>query len=581
MRQPKAEIAARPNGWFFKAAQTNLVIGAFAFFVFAGLFRVSAMAAPGDLDPAFGNGGIVLTNVLPGREAGSAIAVQSDGKIVVAGTASEFPFGTENFAVVRYNTDGSLDNTFGTNGVVVTDFATSSGTVGIAIQPDGKIVVAGTVLGPNATDDFGIIRYMPDGMLDLTFGNGGKVTTDFFGDFDGADSVAVQPDGRILVAGLAKMVGVPSDFAVVRYETNGDLDAAFGNGGKATVDFFGAADICRTMALHPNGSIVLAGFAFQGGGVPADFAVAILDPSGSPDPTFGVQGKVTTDFFGSNDEASAVAVQADGKIVVAGRANDVGMGSDFGIVRFAPDGSLDGSFGVGGKTTTDFFGMGESANAMAIQPDGKIVAVGLISMGGTDLDFGVARYKTDGSLDNSFGIGGKVTTPLTDSDAALAVALQDDCKIVAAGFSNPHNTSDSMLGVVRYDAGSCGSTPPCPLGHGFWKNDPGAWPVDSLTLGGKSYSKEELLKLLKDSTSTDASIILARQLIAAKLNIENGSDPTPAEAPIQDADALLSGYNGKLPLKIKPATSTGQTMVQHAAVLDSYNNGLLTPNCPL
>jgi uncharacterized delta-60 repeat protein len=221
--------------------------------------------------------------------------------------------------------------------------------------------------------------------------------------------------------------------------------------------------------------------------------------------------------------------------------------------------------------TTDFLGNADSASSLVLQCDGKILAAG--SAYDNAYDFALARYDTNGILDPTFGTAGKVTTNVVGNDVATDMALQDNGKILIAGFSS----QDFLL--TCYDNSAECLTFTCPLPHGHWKNNPSTWPVDTLTLGGKAYTKSELLALLKVSSQTDASVILARQLIAAKLNIENGSDPAPVSNTIADADSLLSGYAGKLPYKVKPSSVNGQTMTADGSVLGNYNSGLLTPTC--
>ncbi len=225
---------------------------------------------------------------------------------------------------------------------------------------------------------------------------------------------------------------------------DGSLDPTFSTDGKVTTDFAGGFDEAFAVALQPDGKIVAAGGAVVGSS-PFDFALTRYNPDGSLDPTFGTDGKATTDF-GGTDEALAMALQPDGKIVAAGQAftgSSPDFAVDFAVARYNPDGSLDSTFGTGGKVTTDFAGF-DAARAVALQPNGKIVAAG-----GSSFDFAVARYKKHGSLDPSFGPGGKVTTDFASStDVARAVALQPDGKIVAAGDAATGTSFDFAL--ARY-----------------------------------------------------------------------------------------------------------------------------------
>ena len=408
--------------------------------------------APGDLDPTFDGDGKVTTNFLPVDEA-RGVAIQADGKIVAAGVAicppCATPFTPHLFAVARYNRDGSLDPTFDGDGKVTTDFdAREDEAFAVAIQGDGKIIAAGSAFGPEA-QDFALARYNPDGSLDVTFGGDGMVTSDFAGGNDRARAVAIQADGKIVVAGVAFSAaclpcdGPASDnFALARYNPDGSLDPTFGFVGRQVTDFdVGGPDEARGVAIQADGKIVAAGVAICDPCVlpvtplPHDFALARYTADGSLDPSFDGDGKVKTDF-GGPDEANAVAIQREGEIVAAGSATHSSGALLFALARYKGDGALDMTFDGDGRVTT-MVASDDEARGVAIQRDGKIVAVGLacnLCIAGPD--FGLARYNTNGSLDTVFGGGdGQVTTDFGGFDHANAVALQSDGKIVAAGFS--------------------------------------------------------------------------------------------------------------------------------------------------
>jgi len=388
---------------------------------------LAARAASGDLDATFGTGGKVTTDFAGNDDEAHGIAVQADGKLVTVGVAKTSR--SNDFALARYNPNGSLDATFGTGGKVTTDFAgNDDAAFAVVLQSDGKIVVAGEAK-TSRNQDFALARYNANGSLDATFGTGGKVMTDFNGDDDAAFALVLQPDGKLVAAGEAK-TSRNQDFALARYNANGSLDATFGTGGKVTTDFAGDDDAAHGLVLQADGKLVAAGVARTSRS--GDFALARYNANGSLDATFGTGGKVTTDFAGDDDAAFALVLQTDGKLVAAGGAK-TSTREDFALARYNADGSLDATFGTGGKLTTDFNGDDDEAHGLVLQPDGKLVAAGVAKTSRSN-DFALARYNPDGSLDTTFGTGGKVTTDFArDDDAAFAVARQTDGKIVAAG----------------------------------------------------------------------------------------------------------------------------------------------------
>ena len=244
---------------------------------------------------------------------------------------------------------------------------------GVAIQSDGKIVAAG-----DSNFDFAVVRYNTDGSLDTSFGAGGKVTTALGSSFDYGYSLALQPDGKIVVCGQ-----IGGDFGLVRYNTDGSLDTSFDGDGKVITALGPAEDSGQSVAIQPDGKIVAAGRSSNG--INFDFAVVRYNPDGSLDTSFNGDGKVTTAVGPSDDHAWGVALQSDGKIVVCGETR-----GNFALVRYNADGSLDTSFGEDGKTTTDIGSTNDLGLAVAIQSDGKIVVAGKGGGG-----FAVARYIGD------------------------------------------------------------------------------------------------------------------------------------------------------------------------------------------
>ena len=406
----------------------------------AGRDVTAALAAlapgAGDLDTSFSGDGKVRTGFGGRGDTAVAVVVQLDGKIVVAGESFDLSSGTDSdFALVRYLPNGALDTSFSADGRVRSDFGGTESASALALQPDGKIVVAGTLF-PSFGGDFLLARYRPNGTLDTTFGGIGWVTTDL-GDFELASAVVLQPDGKIIVAGESS-----GNFALARYLPNGSLDATFNGSGWVTTDF-GDFETASAVVLQPDGKIIVAGESS------GNFALARYLPNGSLDATFSADGKVRTNL-GAIEFASAVALQPNGKIVVAGASN-TSLGADFALARYLPNGALDTTFSGNGWVTTDL-GDFDEAFSMALQPDGKIVVVG--ESGGA---FVMVRYMPDGAVDPAFG-NGMVRTKFTISsfDGAFALAIQpQDGRLVVAGHSG-NGTTTRDFAVARYHAITCG-----------------------------------------------------------------------------------------------------------------------------
>jgi uncharacterized delta-60 repeat protein len=409
-------------------------------------------AAAGDIDTSFGTGGRVISDVSMNFDEAHAVAVQSDGKIVVAGFAQPSEDDSRDFAVLRYGSTGAPDSSFGSEGRVLTDFFGGLDEAdAVAIQPDGKIVVAGEaqVFNGNAFE-FALARYNPNGSLDKTFGDGGKTTTNIIF-ASRALAIALQPDGKIIAAGFTTNLTQGPDMAIARYKTNGSLDQDFGTNGTVTTDFTGGTDIINALTLQSDGKIVAAGLA-QATPTPFsfDFAVVRYDTGGHLDDDFGMGGKVMTDFASdSKDQGRGVVVQSNGRIVVAGQT-EIDSVSSVALAGYKPDGSIDDTFGFGGKVITTTLGI-SAANCLLLQPDDKLVTAGFTV--GATLDFAVLRYFSSGMLDPSFGSGGAVTTDFQGGpDEALALAYQPDGRIIAVGSTEltpPFATRD--FATARYN----------------------------------------------------------------------------------------------------------------------------------
>ncbi len=474
----------------------------------AGGQRV-AHAAPSDLDSTFGTGGKVSTGFGGTGDSAAALVLLPDGKMAAAG--GMWSGELYDFALARFNADGSLDPTFGGGtGKVTTDIAGRDLAAALILQPDGKLVAAGVSQTGGVSANFALARYHPNGSLDSTFGTGGKVITDF-GGLDLATALILQPDGKLVAAGVSKTGDASFDFALARINADGSLDSTFGTGGKVITDFGGSDDWAAALVLQPDGKLVAAGFS---GTDSANFALARYHPNGSLDSTFGTGGKVITDFGGS-DLANALVLQPDGKLVAAGDRVDGAETHVFALARYNPNGSLDLTFGGGtGKVITDFDGSA-SAGDLVVQPDGKLVAAGSY----TRADFALVRYHPNGSLDSAFGAGGKVITDIGGpDDSASALVLQPDGKLVAAGVSSANfalaryqgdrTAATRMLTITRTGADSDHrtflTTDPINVGADYYDPNEACRGVDPATVKFFVFSPEGQLVLGKNRDAASA-----------------------------------------------------------------------------
>jgi uncharacterized delta-60 repeat protein len=396
------------------------------------LLPIAALAqTPGALDTSFGTGGKVLTNFDGDNDEVYAAEIQPDGKLIVVGYTIDPLSGETHIGLARYLPNGALDTTFGDGGRVRTDFGDGF-SIGetLTLQPNGKILVGAADVDDVAASPV-LLRYRPNGTLDPTFGSGGKVIA--------AGSIydmLLQPDRKIVtVAGVT----------LARYLPDGTLDMSFGAGGVVTGEIEQSA-----LALQSDGRIVTAGQAWDSTAEEYRFAVARYLPDGSIDTRFGDDGLVITNAGGSG-AAGAVVVQRNGKIVTAGSVVDLTAGyTSFAVMRHLEDGTLDTTFGGGdGKASADFGGSSQGTS-MTLQRDGKIVVAGY-SPGG----FGIARFRRNGNLDAAFGSNGLVMTGFTNGGAfATDLLSQPDGRLVAAGSAYTSAGEGSFdFALARYETG--------------------------------------------------------------------------------------------------------------------------------
>jgi uncharacterized delta-60 repeat protein len=388
-------------------------------------FKPSSLSAAGDLDPSFGTGGKVVTAFGSSDELGQGLVVQPDGRIVVVGCC-RLGTGFDTIGVARYNSDGSLDTSFnGTGQVTLTVGSGGSFNTSVALQSDGRIIVAGLLT---------LARLNPNGSLDTTFNGTGKVSTSPQIIY----STLVQNDGKIVVAGYATISG-NNHFALARYNSNGTLDTSFNGTGKVTTVIGNGADIAHRVVQQSDGKLIVTGYTTLATASDRALATVRYDSDGSLDTSFGGTGIVTTDFGSSDDEAFGLAVQSDGRIVVAGFGD---ANRHIVLARYNANGLLDTTFNGTGKVLTT--GNGSTGFSLALQTDGKILVTG----GSANL-FILLRCNTDGSMDTSFNDTGIVTTDIGSGvDIGTDVAVQSDGRILVVGQSS--NGSNYDFGMVRY-----------------------------------------------------------------------------------------------------------------------------------
>lgn len=397
-------------------------------------------AAAGSLDRTFGEDGIVMTPISSDYDIAASVAIQKDGKIVVTGYS--YNGRDYDLALVRYLSDGRLDHTFGIGGKVITPVGSGNDAgLSTVIQNDGKIVVGGYTAVGKFYDTM-LVRFLPDGSLDPEFGEGGKVITAMSRETDTGLAVALQSNGRILIAGDIDNGG-DYDFALMRFYPDGTIDPSFGDKGMVITPVGCGDDIGLAMTVQANDQIIVAGTANN------SFALVRYEPDGSLDPMFGDKGKIVTVIPEHNAIGLSVALTNDDKIVVAGAASD-----NIAVAQYQKDGKLDALFGDDGIVITpvgcgDNYGFG-----VAAQEDDKIVVAGRAFNGGS-YDFALIRYRSTGDLDYTFSGDGIILTSLgRGDDIAYALALQDDGAIIVAGSTFEGNTTQFDFAVVRYLAES-------------------------------------------------------------------------------------------------------------------------------
>ncbi|MBS1795849.1 MAG: VCBS repeat-containing protein [Acidobacteria bacterium] len=397
--------------------------------VFALLAPARTQAAASQFDRTFGTGGLVFYTPAGGSRPFGDLEIQPDGKALVVGMSG--------FQIARFNANGTPDNTFDGDGVAQVPSLSLANAV--AVQTDGKIVVAGTV-----GTDVVLARFNLNGSLDSTFGSNG-ISLLSIADTQSVQDVAIQPDGKIIVGGWTGLTNAARDFMVVRFNANGNPDAAFGptGNGMVQVSFSNtSSDELSSISLQTDGKIV-AGGNTNGGSLPA---LMRLTAAGALDPTFGTNGKLTTSVTGVNDWIGKTLIKPDGKIIAAGRISNF-EGTDVCVIRYDTTGALDPGFGVNGvaRTNDSTFDL---TRGMALQPDGRIIVADY-----TDLaTIRLIRFNSNGTLDASFHGDGIFPFPASDYSfitEVYAIAIQPDGKVMLAGQEENNIFLSRLLGDPR------------------------------------------------------------------------------------------------------------------------------------
>lgn len=414
-------------------ARKYLAIAVTALLV-SSLLINQVQAAAGDLDTSFGTGGTRISSMYNSYDRLTDLALQKDGKMIAAGYS--IATNRYDFVVARYSSDGNLDRTFSGDGRTATDFGGSDFGHDVAIQANGRIVVAGESFADPATkiSDFAIARYSSTGTLDTSFSSDGKWKMDFLGGINALTGLVIQPDGKILAAGYAETSSGSGvfDFALVRLNSNGSFDKTFDQDGMLTTDFSNSTDKAYGISLQRDGKIVVAGHSLNLSTGKYDFAVARYNSNGSLDNSFSGDGKLTTDFVRGDDFPSALTIQPDQKILVAGTTRDANQNHKVAVARYLVDGRLDRTFSGDGKQITPFTGKSAGLSSIEVLSNGKIVAAGYTFA--TSSDVVLVRYNINGSLDTTFSGDGKVMVDFGGDEAALAMVIQPNGKIVVGGL---------------------------------------------------------------------------------------------------------------------------------------------------
>jgi uncharacterized delta-60 repeat protein len=420
------------------------------FLLFILFVSKSNFAQFGTLDSSFDNDGIVITSFDGFDASVQALLIQPDKKILAGGTISKS--GLNQFGLARYNSDGSLDESFGNLGKVISDYPELMLLSSMALQADGKIIVAGSLFNSDFTiSHFVLVRYDTNGLLDTTFGIEGRVITNLSDKLDKITSVIIQNDGKIIASGTTSDDLNFSDFSIVRYNSDGTLDTSFGNNG-STITSIRTWDFGYAIALQNDNAIVVSGSSSNEFnpifGPDYDFLVLKYDKYGVLDSTFGNGGSVIIGTTDANEKALSVKVLSNGKIVIAGEHHI--MKYSFMLSQLLPNGDVDPTFGNNGIVLNEL--ASQFIESVAMQTDGKFLITEYNGTGGCcSADIKLIRFLADGTFDTTFGTNGIVTTNfLNENNQANSIVIQNDGKIIIGGVSG--NQIHFDYGLARFNS---------------------------------------------------------------------------------------------------------------------------------
>jgi len=397
-------------------------------------FILARFNTNGSLDKSFGNGGVIITDLGSDDDIPYAVVVQNNGRIIAAGQS--FVNGVSQFALIRYNPNGTTDMSFGKKGIVFTNFGNTSSINALALNPNGKIIAVGNYFN-GSNGDFAIAQYNSDGTLDPSFNGTGEVVADF-GNSDNAVSAAIQKDGMIVVGGYYVDASYNSHFEIARFQASGSLDVSFNGSGYTTTDFGNSQDYLAAIAIQSNGGIVAGGYTYDVNGI-SDLALARFTSQGAIDNNFGNAGRQVTNIDGGYDFMNCLLVQSNGKIL-SGGYNSSGA-NYLTLVQYNTNGTLNTDFGSGGYIIGYYPAKDITYSNVFVQTDEKLVTNGQTYDGATIQNI-LSRFNQDGSVDKSYGQKG-----IANSGGFYA-AMQSDNKVVNAGYTN--TASGTEIVMSRY-----------------------------------------------------------------------------------------------------------------------------------